>query len=177
MSLISIKKVTYVALLGILTMVTLNLYPSWSQYARSLEEPLFLITMQAMGLLFVLRALTHITRYWRVIGQDIQQRHMDIVTGLLFFGIVATPVTHPSVVIQVFHFIFTILAIIIIHTQIIIYCHRHEGQPWRMLSIFGAAVAVAGMAMGFFTDWITLGVGELLAATAPAVYVLLREKS
>ena len=166
-----IKILTWMALVLTTTMVSLNIYPSWSQYARSLEEPLFLYAISAMMSIFLIRSLSHVSRYRTIFKKplDIRIEHTNRWAGFMFMGIIGTPVTHPNIVIQVFHFAFTILAILFCYAEIVKY---YKQRSTKRLAWVGFGCAVVGMVVGAFTNAWTTGVGELIAATPIAIHVL-----
>lgn len=165
-----INVLTAIAVSLIMAMISLNIYPSWSQYARSLEEPMFLLAMSCISSLFLIRSLSLPQRYQVIYSRPriIRLEHLSRYAGFFFMGIIATPVTHPSKIIQVLHFVFTILAILFCYFEILGY---YRGER-IFLKWAATAAMVIGMVLGFFTDLYTLGVGETIAAMPVMVHVI-----
>ena len=111
--------------LGLATiMVVLNLYPSWSQYARSLEEPLLIATLSCISSAFLIRSFTFYDRrisLFKIRGMEVRIGQLNRVTGFLFIGVLCTPVTHPYSFIQSLHLILTASAIITALLEIVFY--------------------------------------------------------
>ena len=149
-----------IALSLALLMVVLNLYPSWSQYARSLEEPLLLATLSSISSAFLIRSFTFKDKYvilFKFLGINIRVEHLNRITGFLFIAILCTPVTHPNAIIETLHLIFTGLAILTAILEIIFY-NKNK------LAYLGAFFAVVGFVLAYFFNLYTIGLGELIVA-------------
>lgn len=162
---------TYSALSLTLLMVALDFYPSWSQYARSLYEPLLFGAIGAMMSIFLIRSFTlPDTHLFKVFKIDVSTKDLDRYTGFFFWGIICTPVTHPEWYIQALHFAFTGLAILACYTNILYY--RDFNGYWIGASVLGIGLFV----WSFIGAPFSLGLGELFAAIPISIHVLKTNK-
>ncbi len=159
-----------------ITMVALNLYPSWSQYARSAEEPLLLATLSFISTVFFIRASWHPEQNRKMfnIGKmDVRMEHINRYAGFLFVGILCTPVTHPAWYIQTAHLAFTALAIGVAHSELWFYWPKGKK---RNIAISVSLLGIVGFMAGFVLKLYSTGMGELLAALPIIIHVLLTNK-
>lgn len=166
-----VRTLTQVAFALTVLMTALNLAPSWSQLARSLNEPLLLATIPLFSFIFLTRSFTHPEKdrlLYRLIW-NVRLKHVSRMTALFFWGIVWTPVTHPAWWIQTLHLAFTFLAIASMYSEI---CNYYRTHPARFLGYVGLGFAALGMVGGLYFKWWTVGVGELMAAFPGAIHVL-----
>ena len=171
-----IKILTVTAFVLIIIMVSLNLHPSWSQYARSLHEPFLLAALSAISGMFLIRSFTHKQRN-RVLFTfkkiSVRIEHLNRYAGFFFIGVLCTPVTHPEWYIETAHLIFTPLAIGFAHLELWFY-YKKGVQRWG--SLFGSVIGVLGFLGGLLTNVYTIGMGELLAALPIIIHVLTTNK-
>jgi len=168
---LEIKIATWVVLTLAVSMTVLDLYPSWSQYARTAEEMLLLPSLALMAGLFLTRSHTHphwfYTAFTWPLSASVGQ--CDRWAGYMFFGILCTPVTIGIWWVEVLHYLFTVSAIGFAYASFIGYQRR---QPGKLLSWVGLSFAIVGMIGGlWFRAW-SIGVGELMAAFPVALYIL-----
>jgi len=159
---------TLLALALATVMVSLNIYPSWSQYARSLEEPLLIATLSAISSIFLIRSFTFRDRFkllYNIKGVSIRIEHLNRLTGFLFIGVLCTPVTHPVKLIQILHFTFTFVAIVSAFSEIIFYNKN-------LFSYIASALGFLGFVLAFTTGIYSIGLGELIAASVIAGNIL-----
>lgn len=152
-------------------MVALNLYPSWSQYARSLHEPLLFGALTSISSTFLIRSFAHFQRLEERIW-GMRQEHIDRMTGFLFIGVLCTPVTHPAWYIETAHLIFTASAIGSAYLGLV--TARPHGKLAAWVSF---AVGVGGFLGAFIFHLYSIGMGELIAAIPISIYVLATNKS
>jgi len=152
-------------------MTALNLYPSWSQYARSLEEPLLLLTLSSIASMFLIRSFTHHDKdkLLKQLIWDIRVEHANRYAGFMFLGVIATPVTHPAWWIETLHMVFTFLAIAWAYVDIAYYYKTKVG---KFLGFIAVCTAVIGMLGGLWLNFWTVGAGELIAATPIMFHIL-----
>jgi len=147
--------------LGLATiMVVLNLYPSWSQYAMTLEAPLLTTTLSCISSAFLIRSFTFYDRQislFKIRGMEVRIGQLNRVTGFLFIGVLCTPVTHPHSLIQSLHLILTASAIITALLEIVFYNKTK-------LAYLGAGVAVVGFLLAYVHEVYSIGLGELIVA-------------
>ena len=150
------------------TMVSLNLAPSWSQYARTLEEPLLFATLISIFTTYLIRAYSFKDRGFKlfnVFGMDVKCKHMNKATAALFALVLVFPVTHPYGWISTLHLIFTGLAIASAYVEIAFYSRS-------LLSFVGIGLGASLFAIAYFFQVYTVGLGELLAAIPIAFFML-----
>ena len=160
------------AILGIVTMVSLNLYPSWSQYARSSEEQLLLVTLSCISAIFFIRAF-HFPRWQKTLFMwpvRANVRQVNLWTGYMFLGIICTPVTIGVWWVEILHYLFTVSAILFAILADI--TNFYERAYAKALGWVGFGIAIVGMVVGYWMPWWTLGVGEALAALPVAIHVI-----
>jgi len=168
---LEIKIATWVVLTLAVIMTVLDLYPSWSQYARTAEEMLLLPALALMAGLFLNRSRTHPERERTALTWPVSASvgQCDRWAGYMFFGILCTPVTHPFWLVENLHLVFTFLAIGFAYVSLIGYQIK---QPGLFLRWVGLLVAAVGMAGGLFFNAWSIGVGELMSASPVALYIL-----
>lgn len=171
-----IKVLAYLAIVLSSIMVILNLYPSWSQYARTLEEYLLLATLSSISSLFLIRSFTHpekdrILFLWPI---DVRIEHINRYTGFLFIGVLCTPVTHPEWYINIPHLIFTALAILTAYAQL--YFYYPNDKILKTSSRLSIAIGLMGFAGGYFFDYYSIGMGELIIALTLIIFILTTNK-
>jgi len=157
-------------------MVILNLHPSWSQYARSLHEPILLAALSAISSTFLIRSFTHPHKNGKLFGLGkitVRMEHINRYTGFFFIGVLCTPVTHPAWYIESAHLLFTGLAILTAYSQLVFF---YESGLGRILAVVGTVVGIGGFLIGFLTKWYSTGMGELIAAVPIVVFVLSTNK-
>jgi len=166
-----IKILVYISFSVAAVMTILNLYPSWSQYARSLEEPLLLLTLGCIASMFLIRSFTHPDKdmLLKRLIWNIRVEHANRYAGFMFLGVLATPVTHPAWWIETLHMAFTFLAIAWAYVDIAYYYKTKTGKA---LGIISACVAAIGMLGGLGLHIWTVGTGELIAAMPIALHIL-----
>ena len=152
--------------LGII-MVALGLNPSWSQYARTLEEPLLLATLFCIATAFLVRYFKADNRN-DVILWKCETKHFDLLTYIFFGLVLITPVTHPNEIIQGAHFVFTGLAIL---TPYIALVAQQKDRLLKISTLLSVVFGAAGFLFGFLTPIYTTGEGELIAAFPLAIHI------
>jgi len=149
--------------LGLATiMVVLNLYPSWSQYAMTLEAPLLLATLSCISTSLIIRGFTFYDRrqnlfFFPFTKMEVRVGQLNIISGFLFIGVLCTPVTHPFWLIPILHLIFTPAAIITALLDVVFYNKTK-------LAYLGAGVAVVGFLLAYVHEVYSIGLGELIVA-------------
>jgi hypothetical protein len=142
-----------IALIAPLIMVGLNLYPSWSQYAKSSYEFLLDATLICISLVFM-------DTWWN------KPNRLDYIIALGFLGILLTDVTQPAL--EIPHFIVTGGSAALVAYRMITY---YPKGMMRLGNVVGASIGALGFAAGFFTEWYSTGVGEWIFAFVAAVHI------
>ena len=156
-----------IALSLAILMISLGLYPSWSQYARELEEPLLLGCLFSIASAFLIRSKDALNRN-DVILWDCETKFFDVLSFVFFGLILVTPVTHPNSTIEIVHFIVTGCAILISYTALIA---QQTSKLMKLSSILSVVLGGGGFLVGFFTAYYSTGEGELIAAFPLAVHI------
>lgn len=149
-------------------MVSLNIAPSWSQYARTMEEPLLFATLISISFVHLIKAYSFSDREFKlfnVIGMNVRSKHMNKATAILFALVLVFPVTHPNEWISNLHLVFTGLAIGSAYLEMGFYSRS-------LLSYVGIGLGVSLFCIAYFLGVYTVGMGELLAATPIAMFNL-----
>lgn len=161
-----------IAISCIFLMVCLNLYPSWSEYARSYEEQLLFLTLGSIYGMYLLRSQTFENRerilFYKPVKANVRQ--VNIWTAFMFFGILATPVTIGNPITEILHYVFTISAILFAYAGILNY---YVGTRSRTISKISLLFPLLGMVGGKFFGLWTVGVGELIAAFPVVIHILI----
>lgn len=155
-------------------MVVLNLFPSWSQYARSVFESLLFITLASIFAAFWDRASNHPEKerqLFRIFGVTVRMEHLDRFIAIMFVLVLATPVTLQGMKIP--HFIATGLAAAGSFFHMIFYYRQGQKLLWNIL---GAILGVAAYLLGLLTNLYPTGVGELIFAAIMAIHILSTNK-
>lgn len=167
------------ALTAITIMVALNLYPSWSQYARTEEEQLLLITLGSIYGAFLIRGGKHGFRELVMFSWPRKANigQINAWAAFMFLGVICTPVTLNEtitngwgVATEILHYLFTVAGILFAYSEIVNY--YRESKTKTILGWIGLGTAVIGMIVGYWTSWWTLGVGEMIAAFPVAIHIL-----
>lgn len=149
-------------------MVSLNLYPSWSQHARTLEEPILFATLISISFMYLIKSYSFTDRDFRLfsIGKmNVRSKHMNKATSILFALILVFPVTHEYEWISTAHLIFTALAIATAYIEICFYSRS-------LLAYIGSAAGVIAFLLAYFLNIYTVGMGELLTSIPIAFFSL-----
>ena len=161
------KALASIAFVIALIMVSLNIYPSWSQHARTLEEPLLFATLLSIINCFMIRSYTAINRDNKVF-KNITVSQLDFTTAIFFSFVLVFPVTHPDKWIEIAHFIFTALAIITAYLNMVL---QQTEKMMKIASKFAFVVALALFLIGMLTNWYNVGIGEILVTVALIIHV------
>lgn len=149
-----------IAITSAIIMVSLNSYPSWSQYARSLQEPLLLLALSAISSLFLLRSNGFKDGNYilfKFLGVDFRVKQMNTLTGFFFIGVLCTPVTHPNIIISSLHYVFTGFAIVTACLEVVFY----NKKAWSYIII---ALGLIGFGLAFILRLYSVGMGEIIVA-------------
>jgi len=157
-----------ISVVFMLIMISLNLYPSWSQHAISLQEPLLYGCLFCISSAFLWRSFVAINKYEKILW-NIQTRTFDVLSFALFGCIIVTPVTHESNIIVNLHLLFTFLAISVSYLSMIM--QSKNDKMLFLSSLISLCVGGAGFLIGFLTDFYTTGDGEFIVAFPLAVHI------
>lgn len=149
-------------------MVSLNIAPSWSQYARTLEEPLLFATLLSICFTFLIKAYNFKDREFKLFnlfGMNVRVKHLNKATSVFFALVLIFPVTHPYKWIEVSHLIFTGAAIISAYLEIGFY---YRSLKSYVLISLGATLFL----LSYFLRLYSVGLGELFAALVIAYYTI-----
>ncbi len=148
-------------------MVSLQLYPSWSQYARTLEEPLLLATLSCISAAFLVRYFKANNRN-KVIFLGCKTKVFDILTCIFFAMVLITPVTHPNEYIKMAHYVFTGLSILTPYVALIA---QQTDRMMKLSVTISVVLGTIGFLVGFLTPIYSTGEGELIAAFPLAIHL------
>jgi hypothetical protein len=168
-----IKIGTYTALAGGLLMCLLAVYNSWSDHDMTVWQPLFEATVGSITIVYLIRSFTHYRQRDRV-SKWIRIGQLDRLVGFLFFGVLCTPVGHPSWIIETLHLLFTGLAITAGYYGLLTYYDTKVGKG---LSRIGFAVGIGGFLAAFVFRMYSVSIGELIAAIPLAMHVLIENRA
>jgi hypothetical protein len=135
-------------------MIALNLFPSWSKYAKSNLEILLDATLISIGLIFYELANANSSKYDRYISWA-------------FFGILLTDVTQSDLAIP--HYIVTATGAILVAIRMVTYYHRESLLFFG--NVIGATVGLLGFLVSIITDLYTVAIGEWIMASVAAIHV------
>ena len=168
------------------TMAILNFAPSWSQYALTALSSLLLATLYSISVLYRDRSWLHPLADQRLlkIGKwEIKQGQWNRVISVLFALIMFTPVTllefYPeakalwSGLLVILHYIFTGAGLLAAYIGIFFY---YKKGSKRLIYLLFMILSVLGFGAAFIFDWYTIGVGEIIAALPPTVFILSTNK-
>lgn len=148
---------------GIL-MAVLNLYPSWSQYARSAQTSLLYLVLLSIFVTFWDRSKTHPKRderAYRLLGMRISRGRADRITAIMFAGVICTPVNVE--LLEIPHLIFTGLGILSAFLGMVTY------SKWYVPSVIAGAFLFLA---SFIPDTYSVAWGEVFAALPIGHYIL-----
>lgn len=153
-------------------MCILAVYNSWSDHDMTVWQPLFEATVGSITIVYLIRSFTHYRQRDRI-SKWIRIGQLDRLVGFLFFGVLCTPVGHPSWVVETLHLLFTGLAITAGYYCLLTYYDSNVG---RGLSWIGFAVGIGGFLAAFIGSWYSVSIGELIAALPLAIHVLMTNR-
>lgn len=125
-------------------MAVLNLAPSYSQLADTVNEPLLNLFLGAIIIAFMLR-----------------KQQMDVITAIMFIGVNAFSVNSSLQWIVNLHLLFTGLAIISAHLGVIF---QAKNEIFKLSAYISMAVSFSLFSMGYFLDWYSVGTAELIVS-------------
>lgn len=149
-------------------MVALNLYPSWSQYARTLEEPLLLGCLWSISATYMLRSQRAINRNMDII-KSYSVKDLDVLTSVFFGLVLCTPVTHSDAWIQTAHYIFTGLAVLTAYLNLVL---QQTDKAMKIATKISFGLALVIFPVGLLTDLITVGMAELAVSAALLIHIV-----
>jgi len=156
-------------------MVVLNIFPSWSQFARTVYEPLLFATLSAISSLFLIRSFTHPDQrrtLFKLGKMEVRLGQINRLAGFLFIGVLCTPVTHPNEYIKIAHFIFTGLALLATYLQLAFYYDKKNNKTKFWAAILGTVLGIGGFLGAFVFKLYPVGLGEFIAAIPILLLVL-----
>jgi len=157
--------------LGIL-MAILNLYPSWSQTAGTVHDPLLYSTLFCISSLFMIASFEsgnidrEITKIWLIGSLKLGQLYKLV--SYMFGGVIVFSVNNEFQLIEHLHLIFTGLAIFWGYIGLITYPETTKGKTW---AIIGFVFGIGGFLGGFVLNWYSTAWSEVLAALPLAIWV------
>lgn len=157
-----------IAFVLVLVMVSLNLYPSWSQYARTLEEPLLLGCLVSIIWAFISRSFKALNRNVKVYI-NVKVKQLDMLSALFFSLVLVFPVTHSAKWIEVFHFVFTALAIIVTYINLVL---QQSEKMIKLATKISFVFGFVAFMLGLFTNLYNVGIGELIVSVPILIHLL-----
>lgn len=160
-----------VVFLGVL-MAVLNLYPSWSQTAGTIHDPLLYVTLFCISNVFMIASYNSgtkdriITKIWLINTLKLGQLYRLV--AYMFGGVIAFSVNNDFWLIEYLHLIFTSLAIFWGYIGLITYPETAKGKTWATV---GFIVGIGGFLGGFLLNWYSIAWAEVIAALPLAIWV------
>ena len=169
---LNIRILTFIALSLGLLMAILNLYPSWSQTAGTIHDPLLYTTLFCIATTFTISSFTNLDRNKEIskikfIG-SFKLGHCHRVVSYMFGGVIAFSVNSEFWLIETLHLAFTGLAIAIGYLGLMMYPTTKRGHT---LSLVGTLFGCLGFLGAFLFHFYSIAWGEVLAALPLAIWV------
>ena len=168
---LNVRILSIVALLLGTLMAVLNLYPSWSQTAGTIHDPLLYATLVSIFGIFMISSLTlwqsevEITKIlWIRLGLGQAFR----LIAYLFAGVIIFSVNNEYWLVEYLHLIFTGSAILFGYIAMITY---PKFKREKLLALVGSLFGVTGFLLGFVFDTYSVAWAEVIAATPLAIWV------
>jgi hypothetical protein len=154
-------------------MSVLGCYDSWSKHHATELDLLFYSCLVPIIMIYITSYSGHPKReeYVSKNFQGIKLKHLLMITGYLFLGVVICGVNSSWEWVQILHFIFTISAIITGYITMF--------SVWRrtpLAAFLYALIGVGGLVVGFTTDLYSLAWGEVIVAFPLALWMFLTIK-
>lgn len=169
---LNIKILTGMAIVLGFIMATMNLYPSWSQHAGTLHDPLLYSALFCISSLFMISSFTsscrdnEITKIWLVgsfrLGQCFR------LVAYLFGGVITFSVNSTDVFVSTMHLICTGLAIFFGYVAVLTY---PTTKQFKKLALIGTVIGVSGFLGAYLLNMYSIGWGEFIAAIPLAIFV------
>jgi hypothetical protein len=161
----------------------MNAHPSWSQYALGSLAFILTIALYNISVIYRDRSWLHFARLEPVFW-GLRREHLDRITGILFFGIMITPVTlldiYPEAnsaitrTIVLLHYVFTGAGLLVAYSGVWT-CYIKGSAKWKGM-VLTMVIGALGFGWSFMGAPYTIGFGELLASIAPMIYILTTNK-
>jgi len=171
-AILNVRILTAISLVLGLLMAVLNLYPSWSQYAGTMHDPLLYSTLVCISSLFMISGFTNpnkeveITKIW-LLGR-ITLGQCFIAVAYLFGTVITFSVNNPSKIIEALHLAGTGSAILFGYVAMVTY---HRSKRAQLIALIGAIVGILGFVGGFVLKIYSVAWGEVVAAIPLAIFV------
>lgn len=157
--------------IGVL-MAILNIYPSWSQTAGTIHDPLLYATLFCISSLFMISSYNSdnkdkiITKIWLIGTLRLGQLYRLV--SYMFGGVIVFSVNNEFWLIEYLHLIFTGLAIFWGYIGLLTYPETKLGHTWAAI---GFIVGIGGFLCGFVLHLYSIAWAEVIAAIPLAVWL------
>jgi hypothetical protein len=152
--------------LGIL-MAVLNIYQSWSQHHLSDLEPLLYIVLLCISFSYLMASFEHkneLKEITKVFGMSFRLEHAFRLNAYLFAGVIIFGVNSSIAWVEIAHFIFTGLSIILGYLTMLTYS---SSKRYYLHTAIGLGGFILGFIFGLYsTSW-----AEVIAAIPLALFL------
>lgn len=169
---LNIRILTGIAVALGLLMAILNIYPSWSQFAGTAEDPLLYSALFCISSIFMISSFSsenrdrEITKIWLINSLSLGQCYRLV--AYLFGGVITFSVNSQESIVEIAHLVFTGAAILFGYVALMTYPETKKGHLWALIgTIFG----VGGFLLAFLFNVYSTAWGEVLAAIPLAAFV------
>lgn len=151
-----------------ITMAILSIYPSWSQYAGNVQDPLLYTTLFAIAMVYMMSSFTNNKHIIQIAMIDVRFEHLARVISYSFGGVIVFSVNSESEFIYTLHIIFTAIAIGAGYFLLLFY---YDNTKQRTLSILGGIVGICGFLIGFLFNIYSVAWAEVIASVPLAIFL------
>lgn len=161
------KLATSIALILAVVMTALAKAPSWSQLHTTMHEPLLYATLLSIIIAFTIKAFTGLNKAYKVI-KKLTVSHLDLVTALLFGGVLVFGVNSEVLFVKQSHLVFTGLAIAVGYLNLVL---QQTEKMLKISALSGFILVLMSFPIGLLTTLYTIGEAELIASIPLAIYL------
>lgn len=151
-----------------LAMALLNLYPSWSQYAGNVQDPMLYATLFTIANVFMMSSFGDTKHIFQIGKMDVRFEHLSRIIAYMFAGVIVFSVNSESDLVYTLHLIFTALSI---GTGYLLLLFYYDDQRGRTLAIAGTAFGIVGFLIGFIFGLYSIAWAEVIASIPLAIFL------
>ena len=159
------KIATSIALILAVIMTALANAPSWSQLHTTMYEPLLYATLLFIMIAFIIKSFVGFNKAYKVY-KNITVSDLDLVTALLFGGVLVFGVNSEVLFIEKSHLVFTGLAIAVAYLNLVL---QAQSKVMKISAISALGLVLVTFPIGLLTDLYDTGTAELIASIPLAI--------
>lgn len=152
--------------LGVL-MAILNIYQSWSQHHLSTLEPLLYVVLLCISFAYLMASFAHLDKLkeiTKILGMSFRLEHAFRLNAYLFAGVIIFGVNSSVKWIEISHFVFTGLSIVLGYLTMLTYSSSKRYY-------IHTAIGLGGFILGFIFGLYSTSWAEVIAALPLSIFL------